>query len=94
MSIHDYPDSGHRSYDHNYSALSDGIDRSSVLADQHKRSDPSNLAGDYHLFFGSSAKQSSIDIPRRSRTGEFPIVQIAAMFILGMLGAIIFALFL
>jgi hypothetical protein len=89
MSIHDHVGTGHGSADHHDSSLSDNFGQIDLSIDRHKRHDPSNLAGDYHLFFGSRKTGPSIEPPTKSHSSSLPVARIALMMILGVWGAVI-----
>jgi hypothetical protein len=89
MSIHDYPDSGHSSYDHNFSTLDDGIGQNDLASDRHARFDPSNLAGDYHLFYENREIDSSFNVLDGSYNSKLPIARIVIMLMLGFWGGIV-----
>ena len=92
MSIHDYPDSGHSSYDHNFSTLNDGVGQDDLASDRHARFDPSNLAGDYHLFYGNRETDSPFDMVDGSYHSKLPIARIVMMLMLGFWGGIIMSI--
>lgn len=89
MSIHDHAGTGHGSVDHNDSSLSDNFGQFDLSIDRHKRHDPSNLAGDYHLFFGNRKIGPSIEPPIKPHSSRLPVARIALTMILGVWGAVI-----
>ena len=68
--------------------LNDGVEQNDLSSDRHARFDPSNLAGDYHLFYGNREIDSSFEMIDGPYNSKLPISRIVIMLMLGFWGGI------